>query len=301
VTATVGGQTSATTAADQFTYTINRPPTASITAPSSSLTWKVNDVIVFSGSATDPEDGALPASALSWSVTLQHCPSTCHSHVVQTFSGVSGGSFVAPDHDYPSNLVLQLTAVDSGGLTTTTSIALYPKTTSLTFNSIPAGLQLVVGSYPPTATPFSQTVIVGSNNSISAPTPQTLGGQSYAFVSWSDGGAQTHIVVANTAATLTATFADISPPTISNVRETATTATGTVITWMTNEAATSQVEYWIGSGTHLLTTLDPTLVSSHSVTLTGLRSGTTYRYQVLSRDAAGNLALSPVTTFHTKK
>ena len=48
---------------------------------------------------------------------MQHCPSNCHSHPVQSFAGVAGGSFVAPDHEYPSYLELRLTATDSGGLT----------------------------------------------------------------------------------------------------------------------------------------------------------------------------------------
>ena len=35
----------------------NTPPTATINAPSASLTWRVGDVINFSGSGTDPQDG----------------------------------------------------------------------------------------------------------------------------------------------------------------------------------------------------------------------------------------------------
>ena len=54
---------------------------------------------------------------------MQHCPSNCHPHPVQTFAGVAAGSFAAPDHEYPSYLELRLTATDSGGLTTTTSRA----------------------------------------------------------------------------------------------------------------------------------------------------------------------------------
>ena len=40
--------------------------------------------------------------------------------------------------------------------------------------------------------PFTRTVIVGSTNTISAISPQTKGPKTYTFVSWSDGGAQTH-------------------------------------------------------------------------------------------------------------
>jgi glucose/arabinose dehydrogenase len=185
----------------------NTPPTATITAPSASTTWRVGSVISFSGSATDAQDGPLAPARLSWSLILHHCPSNCHTHAVQTFPGVASGSFTAPDHEYPSHLELRLTATDSGGLTNTKSVLLNPQTVNLTFQSSPTGLQLVVG---PTAqtTPFTRTVIIGSSNSVSATSPQTLGGTTYAFSSWSDGGAQTHTIVAPaTAATYTATYA----------------------------------------------------------------------------------------------
>jgi len=183
----------------------NTPPAPTIAQPGSTLTWKVGDTVSFSGSATDPNDGNLPASALSWSLILHHCPSGCHTHALQTFSGVASGSFPAPDHEYPSHLELRLTATDTGGLTGTTSVLLQPQTVVLTFNSAPSGLQLVLNGAG-SATPFTRTVIAGSNNSISAPTPQSLSGADWAFFSWSDGGGQTHNVVANTATTYTATY-----------------------------------------------------------------------------------------------
>jgi PKD repeat protein len=186
----------------------NTPPVASIDSPLSTTTWKVGDTISFSGSATDQQDGRLAASKLTWSLILYHCFSqnSCHTHPVQNFSGVTTGSFVAPDHEYPSYLQLRLTATDLGGLTDTKSVRLDPKTVDLSFKSDPAGLQLTVGSASGT-TPFSRTVIVGSKNSISAPSPQTLGGTTYGFDSWSDGGAQSHDIVAPAGAvTYTATY-----------------------------------------------------------------------------------------------
>jgi hypothetical protein len=119
---------------------------------------------------------------------------------------VATGSFTTPDHDYPSHLELRLTATDSGGLSDTTSVRLDPRTVVLTFQTNPGGLELVVNGASAKAT-FSRTVIVGSSNSISAPTPQTKGRKLYAFQSWSDGGAQTHNIVAPaTATTYTARF-----------------------------------------------------------------------------------------------
>ena len=191
----------------------NAPPVPTISAPAAGTTWQVGQSVAFSGSATDAQDGSLPASALTWSLVLNHCPSTCHSHPLQDYVGVSSGTFNAPDHDYPSHLELRLTARDSAGATTTVTRRLDPKTVSLHFASVPSGLSLVVGSSA-SVTPFDRTVILGSSNSISATSPQTLSGQSYAFSSWSDGGAQTHNIVASAGMTYTATYASTStsPP-----------------------------------------------------------------------------------------
>jgi PKD repeat protein len=184
----------------------NTPPTATINTPAAGTTWKVGDVIGFSGSATDPQQGTLPASALTWDLTLYHCPSNCHTHPLQSFVGVASGSFTAPDHEYPSYLELRLTATDSGGLTDTKTLRLDPRTVALTFQTNPGGLQLTVGGTTAPA-PFTRTVIIGSTNSLSAPSQQRKGNKTYNFLSWSDGGAQTHNIIAPaTATTYTARF-----------------------------------------------------------------------------------------------
>jgi glucose/arabinose dehydrogenase len=188
----------------------NSPPVPVIDTPASGLRWRVGDVISFSGHATDAQDGSLPASRLSWSVVLNHCPSNCHTHPVQSYTGVASATFPAPDHEYPSSLSLVLTATDSAGAQASTSLQLDPRTVNLTFATTPTGLQLAVGAQSVTA-PTTRTVIVGSSNSVSAPSPQTVGGVSHTFKSWSDGGGRTHNVTAPaTPTTYTATF-DRSP------------------------------------------------------------------------------------------
>jgi uncharacterized repeat protein (TIGR01451 family) len=178
----------------------NTPPAATILTPSASLTWEVGDVITFSGQASDPQQGTLPASALTWTLIMHHCPSNCHEHPIQQFAGVATGSFSAPDHEYPCHLELRLVATDAGGLTNTKSVLLNPKTVVLGFESTPAGLQLAVNDSQ-SAAPFTRTVIVGSVNTVSAPSPQTLGGSTYTFFSWSDGGAASHNITAPAVAT----------------------------------------------------------------------------------------------------
>jgi glucose/arabinose dehydrogenase len=177
----------------------NTPPVPIITAPTASLTWKVGQTIKFSGHATDAQDGTLPASALSWAVILHHCitKTNCHTHLIQTFTGVASGSFAAPDHEYPCWLEIRLTATDSGGLRKAARVRLDPKTVVLTFktNHPHVKLKLALNSAA-RATPFSATVVVGSNNSIIAATPQTINGTTYRFTSWSDGLPRSHVIVA---------------------------------------------------------------------------------------------------------
>ena len=187
----------------------NSAPTAMIDAPAGSFTWKVGDTISFSGRGADPDEpsGFLPPLALTWQVIMHHCPSNCHTHEIQTFSGVAAGSFSAPDHEYPSHLELRLTVTDSGGLQSNASVFVHPQTVTLTFQSRPEELQLTVNDAT-VKTPFTRTVIVGSANSVSAPSPQSRGRRRvYEFSRWSDGGDQTHTITApETATTYTAIY-----------------------------------------------------------------------------------------------
>jgi glucose/arabinose dehydrogenase len=193
---------------DQTTIIVgNIRPTATITSPAAGTLWKVGDVISFSGSATDPVDGQLPPSALTWNLVLHHCPTDinlCHTHDLQSWLGVSSGSFTAPDHAYPAYLELQLTATDSRGLTTMVSRRLDPRTVQVTLASSPGNLQLTIdGTTAPTQ--IVRTVIQNSTHTIGAAS-QTIGKRSYEFRSWSDGKPALHTIVVAATSKLTATF-----------------------------------------------------------------------------------------------
>ncbi|HEY8237834.1 MAG TPA: PQQ-dependent sugar dehydrogenase [Candidatus Limnocylindrales bacterium] len=182
------------------------PPVPVISTPTVGTTWKVGDPIAFSGSATDLQDGALPASALSWSLVMQHCPSICHEHTIQSWTGVAAGSFSAPDHEYPSYLELTLTATDSLGTQASVTRRLDPRTVTLTLASNPSTFSLAFDGGTAAAT-FTRTVIIGSANSVSAIAPQSYKGATWTFGYWSDGGAASHTIIAPaTATTYTAKF-----------------------------------------------------------------------------------------------
>ncbi len=92
--------------------------------------------------------------------------------------------------------------------------------------------------------------------------------------------------------------ADTAAPVISAPSVQAAGARST-ITWTTDEAATSQVEYGLTEEYGSITTPDSSLVTSHSVELTGLKDGQAYHYRVVSRDAANNEAVSADGTLTT--
>ena len=69
----------------------------------------------------------------------------------------------------------------------------------------PASLTIGLGGEA-AAGAITRTVIQGSTNTISAAHAADVGGVTYQFSSWSDGGAATHTIVANASTTYTATF-----------------------------------------------------------------------------------------------
>jgi len=92
---------------------------------------------------------------------------------------------------------------------------------------------------------------------------------------------------------------DTTPPSISSVSASSITSNSATVTWTTNEASDSQVEYGLTTSYGSQTALNTAMVTSHSQSLSGLSSSTTYHYRVKSRDAAGNLATSGDYTFTT--
>ena len=92
---------------------------------------------------------------------------------------------------------------------------------------------------------------------------------------------------------------DTTAPVISAVAASGISISRATITWTTNEASDSQVEYGTTIAYGRSTVLNSSLVTSHSQTLTGLSAGTTYHYRVRSQDASGNLAVSDDFIFRT--
>ena len=194
---TVSDGTSSTLSND-LGISVGAPPVPAITSPQDGSSFRAGDVISFSGSAVDPEQGPLGSSALSWTILFRHDD---HIHPGGSVPGASSGTLPIPansGHDYQGNTRYEivLTATDATGLSRSTSVTVYPVKRNLTFTTQPSGLAVDIDGIRK-ATPLVLDSLVGFVHTISAP-PQTQLGVGYGFTSWSDGGGQSHSIVTPT-------------------------------------------------------------------------------------------------------
>lgn len=129
----------------------------------------------------------------------------------------------------------------------------------------------------PYTTSWNSTVVTDGSHTLYAVAKDTSGNYATSSIS---------VTVRNT------------PPVISAISPGSATSTSATITWTTDEAASSQVNYGTTSG-YGTASSSATLATSHSIILSGLIAGTTYHFQVQSVDAEGNVATSSDQTFIT--
>ena len=177
-----------------LTVSGNQPPVGSISQPAAGTLYSGGQVVAYSGTGTDTEDGTLPASAFTWRIDFHH---DTHTHpFMPPTTGARSGSFTIPTTGHTETNVwyrIYMTVRDSGGLTHTSERDIRPRIVRLTLATNPTGLQLRLDGQPVTA-PHSFDSVVGIIRNLDAVTPQTSGTTTYQFVSWSDGGAVAHNV-----------------------------------------------------------------------------------------------------------
>ena len=186
----------------------NAPPLPVIASPTPAARFRVGETIALQGSAVDPQDGPLPAEALSWVIVLHH---NDHTHPFLGPVSGNGVAFTAPapeDLQATANsfLEIRLTAIDSFGLGGTVTQDLLPNQVDLTFDTVPAGLQILVNG---TTLAAPQNVVSWEawDLPVEAPDQDDADGNEWVFQSWSDGGAQSHtLATPASTATYSATF-----------------------------------------------------------------------------------------------
>ena len=169
-------------------------PVGTIVAPLPGTTYGGGDIIQFSGSGIDEEDGVLDGSAFSWTVEFHHDD---HQHpFIQKLNNKKSSQFEVPAIGETETNVffrIQLILTDSDGATSLTYVDVLPRVRQLTLESDPPGLQLALDGQPFTS-PIYSTTVEGVRRYITAPKIQTVGGKTYKLDDWSDGGKYTHVV-----------------------------------------------------------------------------------------------------------
>jgi glucose/arabinose dehydrogenase len=176
----------------------NRPPVATIRSPAAGALYVAGSTISFSGSATDPEDGALPGASFTWEIVFHHGAQA--DAFLGPISGSTAGTFRIPDTGDPSADVffrIHLTVVDSNGRATTTFRDIKPRVMRVTLLTRPAGLLVSLDGQAFTA-PHTFDTVAGMRRTIAAVSPQERNGITYAFGSWSDRGGAKHEIVPST-------------------------------------------------------------------------------------------------------
>jgi glucose/arabinose dehydrogenase len=187
------------TPSNEATLTViaNKVPVATITAPVEGTTYVAGTALNFTGTGDDPEDGLLAASAFSWSIDFHH---DTHKHDQPDVTGVKSGSFDIPDEGETAANVwyrIILTVTDSKGLKGKDSVDIYPRKTTLAFETTPPGLDITLDGQPVT-TPYSVESVEGIRRTIGVPSPQTVDHVIYSFASWSNEGTQTQTLATPT-------------------------------------------------------------------------------------------------------
>jgi YD repeat-containing protein len=275
---------------------ISAVASVNITPSGATMIWTTDEL-----SDSQVEYGATTAygssSALNSSLVTSHSV---------TLSGLTAGTlyhYRVKSRDAANNMATSgdftfTTTSDTSAPTGTVIInngAAYTNTTAvtltLTCNDTGSGcayMQIAIdgtADNEPFNTPFATTYSV---------TLLTGDGTKTVAVKFKDGAGNVSAQVTDTI------ILDLTLPSITSVAASGITVTGATLNWTTNELSDSQVEYGTTTAYGNSSTLNTSLVTSHSVTLSGLAASTTYHYRVKSKDAAGNLAVSSDFTFATQ-
>jgi hypothetical protein len=298
MSATSGNSTFMTTSVVSSPPVITNVATANLTSTSMTVTW-----------TTDQPSSSLvnygTTTGYGSSSTLNTTLVTSHS---VTLAGLAAST--AYDFDVVSaNAAAQSSTSGNSTFSTLASSATPPQVgyvsywgvnnTGITISwstDVPANTQLAYGTT--TALGQLSPLQTAMTNSHGVVLTTLNPGTTYYFVAQSTAanGATGYSTTYSFTTTGTQTT---PPPVISNVVATSVSNTSETVTWTTDQVASSQVNYGLTTTYTLSSTLDPTLVTSHSVTLTGLTPGTTYDFDVMSANSSALSSSSTNSSFTT--
>ncbi|OGS23713.1 MAG: hypothetical protein A2297_06330 [Elusimicrobia bacterium RIFOXYB2_FULL_48_7] len=112
-------------------------------------------------------------------------------------------------------------------------------------------------------------------------------------------GLQSSTTSSNGQLVLPPSAVDTSSPVITGVTARNIAVTSATVSWVTDEPATTLVEYGPTASYGSRTTENVLLVTGHNASLAGLSANSVYHYRVISRDPAGNQGVSGDYSFTT--
>ena len=278
ISANVNGSTTS----GDYTFTTLAPPVITnvhatgVAATSASIAWTTNQA------ASSQVEYGLTTSYGS-STTLDPSSVTSHSQGLsgltagtlyhyRVISGNGNGTTTSGDYTFTTSGNVVITNVASSGITSTGATITW--TTNIAASSqVEYGTTTSYGS----STTLDSNAVTSHSVALSGLTATTL----YHYrVKSAD--------VSGTTVSDDYTFTSATPPVITNVTAGSLTNVAATITWTTDQAASSQVEYGLTTSYGSSTTLNPSLVTSHSQALSGLAANTLYHYRVKSGNTIGN-------------
>ncbi|MEZ4954874.1 MAG: PQQ-dependent sugar dehydrogenase [Saprospiraceae bacterium] len=182
-----------TTRTATLQVTANQRPVLNLSQPAEGVLYKAGDKMIFSGTATDPEEGSLPPSNLTWKIDFHHAE---HTHPAYgPIGGIESDSFVIAKNGEVSEDVwfrINFTARDGQGLTKTEHRLVYPLKSTISVETKPPGLPVDVDGTLNNA-PFPTKSVVGVIHDFSVPLTAVTDDSLYVFKEWNTGQIEVNI------------------------------------------------------------------------------------------------------------
>jgi hypothetical protein len=288
------------TSATSANYTFSTPAQApvisnvvagSISGTSATITWTTDQpsssqIQYGTSSSYGSSSNLNPSLTTTHSVTITGLtPGTTYDYAV-TSANSNGNSATSPNFTFTTVLQAPVISAVSVSSITGTSVVISWTTDQASSSRVNYGTSTLYGS----STALNSTLATSHSVTLTGLNPSTT----YDYDVTSANSAGTSATSANF------TFSTLAQaPVISAVSTSGMTATSVIITWTTDQASSSQVNYGTSTSYGSTSASNSTLVTSHSITLNGLNPGTTYDYDVTSANSAGTPATSANFTFST--
>ncbi|HET9641392.1 MAG TPA: fibronectin type III domain-containing protein, partial [Candidatus Paceibacterota bacterium] len=287
-----------------------------LTSSSATITWTTNepadDQVAYGVTTTYDTTTAVGTTlSTSHSVLLSNLSAGTTYHYQVRSKDAAGNSAASIDLTFATQALADttppaaITTLASSGYTPTSAVLSWVAPGDNGSTGTAASYDIRYSTAPITAANFSSaTTVTGEPPPLAAGTSQSytlvaLASATTYYVAMTATDAAGNVSAISNVVSFSTPSTDVTPPTLSAIMATPST-TSSIISWTTNEPATSRVNYGKRKSSLTSSVSDSLLLTNHSLTLSPLTSGTTYYYRVVSKDAAGNTSTSSVRSFTTR-